>query len=64
MQYYTLFYKSNFIRTKALILGRKKKKKKEQVKDKAKLAVPQKIRKKEPRLAILKIIRTKHQNKA
>ena len=53
------FYKNNFIRTKALILGKKY----EQGKNKARLSVPQNIRA-VSRLAILKIIRTKRQNKA
>ena len=56
---HSFFYKNNFIRTKALILGKRY----EQGKNKARLSVPQNIRA-VSRLAILKIIRTKRQNKA
>ena len=53
--------KNNFMRTKALILAKKKF---EQAKSKASLAVPQNIRPKCLNKPFLKKVRTKHQNRA
>ena len=58
---YTLFfYKSNFMRTKPLILERNNNEKKNKAKNKVRHAEHSKV----SRLVILKIIRTKHQNRA